>query len=252
MARDHLGLPYGILKRFGYSDPYYRNNQIYRLKLCENKIETIDAFDDTFIKEDFFDNDLDKEIKEKIENNIGNLYKKISKNGKYNLNNKYDVMKGIWIIQYFRKIKYIEKCGKDNYNKMMKSICNRFLDTNFKVEDDNVIQFNYKQMEEIYNMYKPGYFKLMNINRTLILPHNQIAYILFPEEQYVFPIGKDVALVWKKVNSKSISNSCFIYNDCIVEKINLAITMSEMQNNESDVFYGEKEELIKIMNAYKQ
>lgn len=253
MSKDHKYAPNGILKRFGYSDIFKQNMQIYRMNLCKDIIESIDTFDNSFVEEDFFEEDLDVEIRKKVEDGIGELYTKISRVENYELNNKVKIMKWIWIIQYFRKEKYINKCGKIKYNNMMKSISNRFLDTNLLISDEKEIKELYNIIDKKYNEYIPGYIKIIKTNRTFILPFNQFAYI-FPEtdyEEYIYPIGKDVALIWKK---KTVENTKFPYvilsDSKMVEKINIAITMSELKNNKSGIFYGAEEELLKIKEIY--
>lgn len=253
MSKDHKYAPNGILKRFGYSDIFKQNMQIYRMNLCKDIIESIDTFDNSFVEEDFFEEDLDVEIRKKVEDGIGELYTKISRVENYELNNKVKIMKWIWTIQYFRKEKYINKCGKIKYNNMMKSISNRFLDTNLLISDEKEIKELYNIIDKKYNEYIPGYIKIIKTNSTFILPFNQFAYI-FPEtdyEEYIYPIGKDVALIWKK---KTVENTKFPYvilsDSKMIEKINMAITMSELKNNKSGIFYGAEEELLRIKEIY--
>lgn len=70
MGRDHLYVPNGILKRFGYSDVTKQNIQIHRLDLCKDIIESIDTFDESLVRMDFFEDDLDTKIRGKVEEKI--------------------------------------------------------------------------------------------------------------------------------------------------------------------------------------
>ena len=258
MSLDHLTILNSILERFSCDNEKSRYKIISKLNVLNLEIEEIDTYNSIFVKENFFEEKVDKYIRNEVETQIGNLYKKIDTVANYQISHKENVLKTIFMIQYFRKNEYMNKMSKKNYNKMLKGIIMGIFDSDEFNDELDIISSNkilmnqYKESEKLYEEFTPGYLKLLNTSRTLMLPLEQFSYAIIQNiGYYIFPIAPTIALLWKRQKSEQKTIQQFVYENEAVENINKVIIDFGVKNK-NYIFFGFREELEKMKSLYKK
>ena len=250
---DHIVIPKSILKRFMEKD-----KKVISLNLKNGEIKR--NFPDAIFTEfNYYNDDVDKFIKDKSETIIGNLYYSMKQDCKLIKIDDIIKMKNIFILQHFRKRSFIQKLGekypyfqKIFHNVALKSLINSYLDNSGRIDDNTEIELKevYEYIEKMYKKFTPGMLLLKNTESTLILPSSQFCFFSYKgNETYLYTIAPDVALIWIKYPKKKKFQYAEINENDSVEKINSLIIENELNDKTDNLIFGLEDELRRIYNS---
>lgn len=214
--------------------------------------------DEIFTESNHYFEDVDKFIRDKSETIIGNLYHNIKENNKEFKIIDISNMKNIFVLQHFRNYSFINSLNKNNlgnncilHNLALKSLINSYLD-NKEIDDnlDDGLKEIYNYIENMYSKITPGFLKLENTKRTLVLPASQFCFFkLKDNDSYLYPIAPDIALTWTlQPRKKIIEYQEVNQNDDAVKTINNLIINGELKDNTNNLIFGLEDEIEKIYN----
>lgn len=241
---DHIIIPKSILKRFcGKNNKvsvFYLNTRILDQKFP----------DEIFTELNYYFNDNDKFIQDKCETIIGNLYATINRNLNMVKISDIESMKNIFVIQHFRNNSFISNLYRICFinrritHNLILSSCINYLKSN---RINSELEEIYSYIDKLYNKLTPGFLKLENTKRKLILPSSQFSFLKFKGyNTYLYPIAPNVALTWRELSQKKDFEYATISCDNTIGRINNLMIDSELKNNTDNIIFGLDDEINRL------
>ena len=156
---DHIVIPKATLKRFSGKD-----NKISELNILDGKIRRVYP-DSVFVELEYYDDVVDKYIKDNVESVLGKLNKVISDNIGKDFRIKkssIELMEKIFVIQRFRNNDFRKKSNNKHEN-IGKNEHNFYLKQLIKyLEEGNAINRKLEDLMLEIRTYTPGYIIINN------------------------------------------------------------------------------------------
>lgn len=238
---DHIVIPKATLKRFSGKD-----NKISELNILDGKIRRIYP-DSVFVELEYYDDVVDKYIKDNVESVLGKLNKVISDNIGKDFRIKkssIELMEKIFVIQRFRNNDFRKKSNNKHEN-IGKNEHNFYLKQLIKyLEEGNAINRKLEDLMLEIRTYTPGYIILEDTERKFILPECQFALIVIKGiNTYCMPIAPNIALIWRKLSEKKEIDYGKTSDNDAVDKINQLIIDFEKSKKTEYFIYGREQEI---------